>query len=139
MMNGCFRLFLLFRCRVRDGELGPTANTTGLGLPLSRALACAGGGWLSLDEVEEVQSAPSGQPGSTASTPAISSTAIKSPATPISTEPVELTTHYWCVMVRACTLRLYYNAKTTHYAPCVLCCILAQVRDEGSRATVCWP
>jgi hypothetical protein len=95
-----YRQCLSFRCRVRDGELGPTANTTGLGLPLSRALACAGGGWLSLDEVEEVHGAPSGQPGSAASTPATSSTAIKSLATPISTEPVELTTHYWCVMVK---------------------------------------
>lgn len=96
----CYRQCLSFRCRVRDGELGPTANTTGLGLPLSRALACAGGGWLSLDEVEDVHGAPSGQPNSAASTPATSSTAIKSPATPINTEPVELTTHYWCVMVK---------------------------------------
>ena len=33
-----------------DSDAGPTVNTTGLGLPLSRALAKAGGGWLGLFE-----------------------------------------------------------------------------------------
>ena len=31
-------------------DLGPTSNSTGLGLPLSRALAKAGGGWLGLSD-----------------------------------------------------------------------------------------
>ncbi len=36
---------------VEDGsEEGPTAHSTGLGLPLSRALAKAGGGWLGLED-----------------------------------------------------------------------------------------
>ena len=34
--------------RLGDGEDGPTAHSTGLGLPLSRALAKVAGGWLGL-------------------------------------------------------------------------------------------
>ena len=33
-----------------DSAVGPTSNSTGLGLPLSRALAKAGGGWLGLSD-----------------------------------------------------------------------------------------
>ena len=40
-----------------SGEDGPTANTTGLGLPLSRALAKSGGGWLGLESDAMVESA----------------------------------------------------------------------------------
>ena len=71
-------------CRVRDGELGPTANTTGLGLPLSRALARAGGGWLCLDEVQEARDLPDCR----ASAPSTAGNTAN-------TEPVDLTTHYW--------------------------------------------
>jgi hypothetical protein len=71
--------------RRREGELGPTVNTTGLGLPLSRALAVAGGGWLSLDEVCHSHPGPG---------PRVEVDTAES-AGCTSDDDVDLTTMYW--------------------------------------------
>ncbi len=70
----------------------PTVHTTGLGLPLSRALAVAGGGWVGL---ENLVTAPVG---AMSLLPVVTGRHSADTVVPMVPSPSPAATQFWCVL-----------------------------------------